>query len=196
MPQFINYYELLKINSDASPEEIAKAYKKEFKEWQARQTSASDEEVRQEVSYMMENLPKARQVLLDPEQRKQHDRDIVDFDRRTLEPQDTQNTTNCDELIENGWKLLRIGQLKEALQIATQATNSFGNNPETWYLLAEAKFKNGQTEQSIYEYGRAIALNERDARYHFGLGLVYRSIARNIEALSELEKQFDMTQIH
>ena len=66
----IDYYEMLGIHPEASPDEIKQAYRKKLKEWHpdknAHRMEAAEE--------MTKTLNQAYSVLRDPERRKQYDR--------------------------------------------------------------------------------------------------------------------------
>src|SRR5690606_30208091 len=91
-------------------------------------------------------------------------------------------------LIKEAWRLLIAGNIADAMYVATKATQAQGNNPEAWAILAQAKFKWGETEDAIYEYKRAIQLKPNEASYYFDLGGVYESAERWNDALQQYQR--------
>ena len=93
-----------------------------------------------------------------------------------------------ENLVKQGWDLLINDNIADAIYVATKATEKQGDNSEAWALLAQAKYRWGEIEDSIYEYKKAIKLKPNEPDYYFELGGVYESEQRWKEAVDNYQK--------
>ena len=170
----IDYYALIGSGvGPATPEaELRTALFAAARLWKNRETSRQLEK-RQEAERNSAYLLEAQKALLDPTRRAEYNKKLATAPRDTAPAH--QEDVPTGNLIETGWRYLADGNIPEALHVATRATEQQGNNPDAWALLAQAKFRWGDTEDAIYEYKRAIRLKPNDASYYFDLGNVYES---------------------
>jgi tetratricopeptide (TPR) repeat protein len=181
-----NYYRILNVSPSTSPADIRKAIIKELRLWSNR-TNAPQIERRQEAERMVQTLEEAERILLDPAKKADYDRKLQTTPEPTRQILD-EDIGPAADLIAEGWRLLIGGQVADALYVATKATEFQGNNSEAWALLAQAKFRWGDIDDSIYEYRRAIKLKPNGDSYYFDLGSVYESVDKYKEAVENFEK--------
>lgn len=182
-----DFYRILRVAPSAPPGEIKQALNQELRIWSNR-TNAPQLDRRQEAERMVKLLEEAESVLLDPTRRSAYDQQL-----RNAPPQQPKSFSDSDvagstDLVQQGWRLLESGDIANALFVATKATGADGNNSEAWALLAQAKFRWGDTDDSIYEYKRALSLKPNEASYYFDLGNVYESVDKLSDALQQYER--------
>jgi len=183
---FVNFYQILNISQNASTEDIKKDINHELRVWSNRTNSPSLER-RQEAERMVKVIEEAEKILLDPEKRKEYDRKLqTEYHSEQIVDED--DIHEEDDLVKEGWNLLIMGNIPDAIYVATKATEQQAKNPEAWALLAQAKFRWGETEDAIYEYKSAIRLKPNESSYYFDLGTVYESIERWGDALQQYQR--------
>jgi tetratricopeptide (TPR) repeat protein len=182
----INYYKVIELSPTAKPDEIRKAISKELRNWTKRTNDARLER-RQEAERMVKYLEEAESILLDVTKRAEYDKQLqaAPAEERSIDDLDL---SGKEDLVQEGWNLLIEGNIPDALYVATRATEQQGNNAEAWALLAQAKYRWGDTEDAIYEYKRAIKLKPNVASYYFDLGSVYESTERWNDALQQYQR--------
>ena len=66
-----------------------------------------------------------------------------------------------DQLNRLGNRLLRDGQIKEAIGILTLNVSVYPESPNAYYSLAEAYAKNGQNKEALENYKKCLQLNPK-----------------------------------
>lgn len=69
--EFVDYYEILEVNENASEQEIKRAYKKQAKKWHPDKFASASDEERLAAEEKMRQINKAKEVLLDETKRKE-----------------------------------------------------------------------------------------------------------------------------
>ena len=180
-----NYYAELNLTPTASEEDIKKAINREARVWHNR-TNSPNMQQRQEAERMVMLLDEAEKILLNDSKREEYDRQLKNAPKQ--EQQMGESEIDGEEnLVELGWKLLINGEVADAMYVARKATDKEPGNPKAWELSAQAKFRWGEAEDSIYEYKRSINLVPNEASLYFDLGCVYESVERFIDALKQYE---------
>jgi tetratricopeptide (TPR) repeat protein len=87
-----------------------------------------------------------------------------------------------------GVVLLNRGNPQRALEMLRQALTSNPLNPETYFDMATAYFRTGKLNEAMDMAGRALTLEEEDARYHTLLGDIYSRMKRPTEARAAIER--------
>lgn len=91
----LNYYEILGVSKTASNEEIRKAYKAQMKIWHPDLNKSKD------ASEMSKKINEAKEVLLDPEKRKEYDislnENINQTYKKYTEPNNSNNSNNSTQ---------------------------------------------------------------------------------------------------
>ncbi|MBQ6324268.1 MAG: DnaJ domain-containing protein [Bacilli bacterium] len=77
--KFIDYYKLLKLSKDATPEEIREVYHKAMKECHPDVYANADEKTQQQAERVARFLNEIRDVLLNPEKRKAYDASLEEY---------------------------------------------------------------------------------------------------------------------
>jgi Flp pilus assembly protein TadD len=181
----IDYYALINVSPTISDADLKTALYAALRQWTNRQNHRQLEK-RQEAERNVAHLEDAKKVLLDPAKRAQYNKILAKAadEQRPAE----HNQVPAGNLIEAGWRYLQDGNVAEALYVATKATQQQGDNPAAWALLAQAKFRWGDTEDAIYEYKRAIQLRPNEASYYFDLGSVYETEHQYDHALQQYSR--------
>jgi tetratricopeptide (TPR) repeat protein len=188
----VNYYEMLGLNQGASEEEIRAKLKERKRIWTQRQNAPRPEQ-QQEASNNLRMVPDIEATLLDSHKRAAYDQQL-----RTAPREPAQVDTSAiaaDELIQEGWRLLSVGNVPDALMVATKATEVEGNSPDAWALLGYCKAQWGEVEDAIYEYKRAIKLRPNDASFYFDLGGIHEGREQWQDAMQQYQRaaQIDPT---
>jgi tetratricopeptide (TPR) repeat protein len=188
----VNYYEMLGLNQGASEEEIRAKLKERKRIWTQRQNAPRPEQ-QQEASNNLRMVPDIEATLLDSHKRAAYDQQL-----RTAPREPAQVDTSAiaaDELIQEGWRLLSVGNVPDALMVATKATEVEGNSPDAWALLGYCKAQWGEVEDAIYEYKRAIKLRPNDASFYFDLGGIHEGREQWQDAIQQYQRaaQIDPT---
>ncbi|MDB9396151.1 DnaJ domain-containing protein [Microcystis aeruginosa] len=193
--EFVNYYEILEISPTAGQDEIEQQYKAITRRLRNLQNNP-DLNIQQEATRKSEELPKAKKVLLDPVERQKYNQQLEEYQRRQKQApsQDAQDNdiASSSELIKEGYRLFSIGAINAALAVAKQATARYGDDPNTWALLAEARFRTNDIEWAIFEYKRAIDLRPNEAKFHHSLGQVFKKAKRNDDAIIAYSKAIEL----
>ncbi|MEZ5549040.1 MAG: tetratricopeptide repeat protein [Pseudomonadales bacterium] len=181
-----NYYLLLGLNQTASEEDIKAAISTKRKA-EAKNQAHAKLERRQEAERVMQLLHEAQLILLDSQKRAKYDQELKSAPREEREI-DESDLEGKEDYVALGWQLLIKGEVADALFVATKATEQDASNADAWALLAQAKFRWGETEDAIYEYKRAIKLRPNDAEFYFDLGVVYESADLPNEAYTQYQR--------
>lgn len=201
LEEFVNYYEILEISSTAKSDEIEQQYKAISRRLRSQQNNP-DDNIQEEAKRKLKELPKAKKILLDPVERQKYNQQLEEYQRRQQQAssQDSQGNdiASSSELIKEGYRLFGIGAINTALEVAKQATARYGDAPNTWALLAEARFRTNDTDSAIYEYKRAIDLRPKEAKFHNALGQVFEKAKQNDYAIIAYNKAIELapTQIY
>lgn len=181
----VNYYDLLGLSQGASEDDIRAKLKQRKRVWTQRQNAPKPQQ-QQEATKNLRMVPEIEATLLDLQKRAAYDQQL-----RAAPRHDSQlNSRNfqASDLIKEGWRLLSIGNLPDALMVATKATRVQGNNPDARALLGYCKAQWGETSDAIYEYKRAIQLRPNDASLYFDLGGIYEGIEQWKDAMRQYER--------
>lgn len=181
----VNFYELLGVNQKASEDEIRTKLKAKKRIWTQRQNAPKLEQ-QQEASNHLRMVPEIEATLLDAQKRIKYDEQLLSSPKEKSHV-DT-SKIEADDLINEGWRLLSVGNIPDALMVATKATEVQGNNPDAWALLGYTKAQWGEVEDAIYEYKRAIKLRPNDASFYFDLGGIYEGIEQWKDAMQQYER--------
>jgi tetratricopeptide (TPR) repeat protein len=87
-----------------------------------------------------------------------------------------------------GAVLLNRGNTERALETLQQAVASNPLNPETYFDMATAYFRSGRLREALEMIGRALIVEEEDARYHSLLADIYSKMKRPAEARAAVER--------
>ena len=172
-----DYYLLLKVERDASGEEIDKRLKECQRMWRQRENAPRPEH-RQEAEENMRLVPEIKKALLgDDETRARYDRQLLDQERRRAEDAgDSPDAIQAEsaDLQSEARRLLAEGNVHDALMTATTLTTREAGNAEAWALLGDCQAAWAKTwaeaEKALDSYRKAIDLRPNDAEFYYELG--------------------------
>ena len=187
-----DYYLLLKVERDASGEEIDKRLKECQRMWRQRENAPRPEH-RQEAEENMRLVPEIKKALLgDDETRARYDRQLLDQERRRAEDAgDSPDAIQAEsaDLQSEARRLLAEGNVHDALMTATTLTTREAGNAEAWALLGDCQAAWAKTwaeaEKALDSYRKAIDLRPNDAEFYYELGGLQERRQEYDEALRE-----------
>jgi len=97
------------------------------------------------------------------------------------------------DLLNEGIILLKTGDYKKSIEIFEEARRKSPENPEIYYYIGEAYFRNGDTQKAISNLQKAIEMNPENPSYHYTLAMVYLSQNKNKEAIESLDKTIKLS---
>jgi tetratricopeptide (TPR) repeat protein len=177
---FVNYYEILGLQTNAAPDAIEQKIKEEIRNWR-RRTGSADLGKRQEAELRMKHLAAARENLLDPDRRAAYDKRLAGQQSRASRPVTTGGTRDWVGLAE---QYLAQNDYDSAAYAAREATQTEGNSAVAWSLRARANAGLGNLNDAMYEAREATELDAGNAQYHFDLGSVFEQLQRWPDALT------------
>lgn len=180
-----NYYELLDLAPGASETDIKARLKERKRIWTQRQNAPRPEQ-QQEATNNLRLVPEIEATLLNEQKRAAYDQKL-----RTTPKEASKidvDAIDVENLIKEGWRLLSVGNVADALMVATRATGLQGDNPDAWALLGYSKAQWGDVDDAIYEYKRAISLRPNDASFYFDLGGIYEEREQWKDAMQQYQR--------
>jgi tetratricopeptide (TPR) repeat protein len=176
----VNYYELLEISSQATPEQIKEAIKRQRRTWIKRQQAPSIERQR-EAEDRVRNIDAAETTLLDPASRATFDQRLAAYVPPAVPAQ--QPSEEGTSWLIRAQEFLARGDAKSAAYAARQATDHQASHHEAWAVRGQADFLTGRVDDAIFEFTEAIRIKPNDDEYHFDLGSVYESKGDDQQAM-------------
>ena len=137
----VNYYELLGVSDGASESEILLKIKEKKRIWTQRQNAPKPEQ-QQEASNNLRIVPDMESTLLNVAKRNAYDQQLKNTPKE--ETNYDASKIKAEDLIQEGWRLLSVGNVPDALMVATKATEFQGSNPDAWALLGYCKSEWGE----------------------------------------------------
>jgi tetratricopeptide (TPR) repeat protein len=95
------------------------------------------------------------------------------------------------DLLNEGIILLKTGDYKKSIEIFEEARRKSPENPDIYYYIGEAYFRNGDTQKAISNLQKAIEMNPEKPSYYYTLALVYISQIKIKKQLNLLIKQLN-----
>jgi tetratricopeptide (TPR) repeat protein len=92
------------------------------------------------------------------------------------------------DLLNEGIILLKTGDYKKSIEIFEEARRKSPENPEIYYYIGEAYFRNGDTQKAVSNLEKAIEMNPENPSYHYTLAMVYLSMNKNKETIESLDR--------
>jgi len=172
---FVNYYKILGVEQDATPEQIREAIRRQRKLWGARETSF-DKAQQREAEDQMAFIRAAENTLLDPAKRADHDQKIANHVEPEPEPQESgSGGQGGRDWVALAAEYLRQNRLEAAVGAAREATERDGRNPDAWALRGRASLRLNMADNAIFEFGEAVRLRPESDEYHADLGGAYET---------------------
>ncbi len=180
----VNYYQILGIPETATVAEITEKIKEKSRLWTQRQ-NANRIEQQQEAVNNLRLIPQMKDILLNPEKRAAYDKELKS---KIYAPQVESKDVDSEDLIQEGWRLIGMGNIHDALYCATKATQAFPNNPEAWLLLGYCEERWGNYSDAIDAMNKAIKLEPNNAEYYYDLGCLFEDHGDNASALKQYQR--------
>ena len=122
-----NYYEILQVSQNASPEIIEKAYKTLAKKYHPDIQKNSN---KQQAENLMKEINEAYEILSDPKKRESYDQSLLE---NNFSIEEIENLYNENKNLKNELNNLRNNtqNYNNQQQTRNKETNNFNNNPET-----------------------------------------------------------------
>lgn len=181
---FVNYYEILEIDSKATDDQIREAVKRQRRTWIKRQQAPSLD-VRREAEDRVLQIDAAETNLLDVAMRKAFDQRLASY---VPPAPSTQSATDGMDWLARAKTFLELGDINSASYAAKQATDHQASHHEAWAVRARSSFLAGKDQDAIFEYNEALRIQPQADEYHFDLGSVYESKGQDKIALTCYER--------
>ena len=170
-----NYFNVLNLDMNASPEEIRKALTEHQRRWLAR-ANAPELSHRQEAERMIQLLEEAEGILLDENKRQEY---MVKIQQQAVlgVSADTQGQQldgkTLARLIEEARVLINQERYADAIVAAKQAVTADPGHPEAWSVLAKAHYQWNNHAEAIDAYRMAIDIAPNVDTYYYDLAQLY-----------------------
>ncbi|MFQ6038679.1 MAG: DUF4388 domain-containing protein [Candidatus Aminicenantales bacterium] len=190
----LNYFQLLGLGREATPEEVKKAYfgmaRKYHPDLFGREL---DPEVQEKISAVFDGITKAYNTLLDEEKRHEYEKHLDAPEEAARRNQ----TQEAEKRFRQGKTLFNQGRYEEALVFLEQAIRLRRDKANYFLLLALIQAKlpmyRKEAEQSFL---RAINLEPWNAEAFVGLGLLYKEEGLHVRARKQFEKALQVDPDH
>ncbi len=110
-------------------------------------------------------------------------------------PNNAASTSNnrLKEINQQGADLLEKGQLQEALEVFTKASQDFSTSPEPFHNMGIVYGKLKDWKNAIRYHEKALALKPDFAAAHYSLGITYQSIQEKQKAIKAFENLLEVS---
>jgi tetratricopeptide (TPR) repeat protein len=194
----VDYYALLGVARTASDQEIERAIKSGIRTW-SKQTSRPELDKRQEAERKMEQLKKAREILLNGAQRQSYDQQLAAASMRPEVGAAAPSSSN--EWLELAQRALSVNDYRTAVRAAQEAQSSHDRTAEVWGIMAEANAGLGRFDDAVFEAQRALQLDPDNHAYRYLLADIFeklgdwRNAVAHYEQLARLEPDAELPQV-
>lgn len=158
--EFVDYYELLGIDQNATEEEIHKAVRNTRRRF--RQLSGSpDQDKRSRAEKVINQLAEAEKILGDAAARQRYDANYAQASAAAQQQEEAQQqgpSASGGDFLEDAKRYYRAGQMRNAIYAAKEATQVRSDDPEAWSLRASI-------DLDIEDYGDADFSVNQALRY-------------------------------
>ncbi|CAM3804357.1 tetratricopeptide repeat protein [Smaragdicoccus niigatensis] len=180
---FVDYYALLDIPRSADAAAIADAVRAKRKEWTKRQNHPNPD-IRQTAEKQVHLISEAERVLSAADQRRAYDQQLAAH-QSAPPPPPSSGDRNWLAIAE---EYLSAGNEMQASYAAREATTQQPDNPQAWYIRAQASMAQDLVNDAQFEISEAIRLNPNDPRYLSILGDIYIDGGNVLRAREAYEK--------
>lgn len=186
---FINYYELLEIESGADADTVKQAANKKRTEW--GELEHPEGAMRTLAEQTIEGIEEAETVLLDPSKRATFDRQLAAAQTGSSAMPHSKSADDRD------WVSIAVEQLEsgiasQANQAAREATAHQPDSAEAWYLRGISSKRLGHETDAEFELAEAVRLDPNEPAYYGELGRVYSETGRHALALEAYERASEL----
>lgn len=165
-----DYYKLLSIEPSASTEEIQTAIKKTRRLWNARSTNPNAD-IRAEAEQCIRDIAQAEKILLDAAERAKYDVALTQKGNE-VPSSPVQANYSDNSWIDQADYLRRSGDFYGLIALAQNVVNAQPQNALAWYVLGDAHYRQGNTQEAEKCLWQSIRLDPSDMPYET-LGFIY-----------------------
>jgi tetratricopeptide (TPR) repeat protein/osmotically-inducible protein OsmY len=186
-----DYYAILGVQPNSTVEEIERALNKQMREWTAK-TNAPKLEKRQEAERKVQLLGQIRGVMIDPDLRKNYDRQYQEQHRQPPSSQPASARVpeslpaDMGSACSRARMLLEAANADDARNILDSATQRWPDIAEAWNLLGRARRESGHGDAAA-ACVRAVELCPEDMELWIDLSEAYAARDDYANALKVLE---------
>ncbi|MFF9002091.1 tetratricopeptide repeat protein [Streptomyces achromogenes] len=176
-----DYYAEFGIDRSATEDQISRQLDQAFRTWSSRASRAPDSKKRREAEDKVELVSEARKELLDSARRHAYHRRLDQARQRPRSPESapgpqTQPTGQGRDWVGHARRLMNEGNYEGALYELRQSVHIDDSNGDAWRLLGAIHADQGQLEDALQEFQRALALNPADALTHTLIAQVHERL--------------------
>lgn len=166
----IDYYKLLNIEPSASTDEIQAAIKKTRRLWNTRSTNPNTD-IRAEAEQCIRDIAQAEKILLDAAERAKYDVALAQKGEDTP-PSPAQANYSDNSWLDQADYLRRSGDFYGLIALAQNVVNAQPQNALAWYVLGDAHYHQGNSQEAEKCLWQSIRLDANDMSYET-LGFIY-----------------------
>lgn len=180
-----NYYEILGLPRESNTSEINDKLRERKRLWVQRQNAPRPEQ-RQEAEANLRLVPEMEATLLDPTKRKAYDAQLKTTAHTLPSAGERASFDESEDLVARGWRLMRDGNVPDALYAAVLACERRPSDSSAWALRGYCQNAWGDRDDAIGSYRQALSLKPNEADLYFELASIYE----DAELWDEAEKQY------
>lgn len=187
----VNYYDLLDLPQDADRAAIEQAIKKTRRLWNNRANSPVAS-IRAEAEQHVREVAEAEKILLNEETREEYDRQLLYAPADAEAPEEEDNGDWEDDY----FRAYNQNLNDYAAQIAQRVLNANERNGRAWFLYGEALRRDGEPEQAIHAFQRAMMYLTPDddlEGVYRQMGLAYTAIGDYNNAIRAFEQALELS---
>ncbi len=189
----MDFFEILGVSTNASREEIKRAYFALAKEYHPdKHFSSSSAEVRQLAGQIYELISTAHDTLTDPESRERYLRELASGVKRDM-GDEVGKMLAAEGKFQKGEEMLRQRNYRAAYELFKEAIELYDKEGEFhaflgWSLFQMAPNDERNVEAALAALERAVALNPKVDKSYLFTGYVYKATGRPDKAEKQFEK--------
>lgn len=190
----MNYYQILNIERDATPQEVKSAYFEMARKYHPdRFNRELPQDSRDMIEEVFGHITRAFQTLNNEKEKQDYDAKLdkpEEVDRKALEQK-------ADVKFRQGKSLYNRGKYEEALVYFEEAIRIKSNKANYFLFLAKAESKVPSfNEKAEEDFHKAIELEPWDAGHFFALGEYYDQEGLSVKAKKQYKKALDIDPEH
>jgi tetratricopeptide (TPR) repeat protein len=189
-----NYFDMLGVQVDATPEDVKRAYIQLAKAWHPDRLPSALADVREACGRVFARMSEAHQTLTDEEKRKRYQRLMKEGGETPEQQQEIVNVVSATVEFQKAEICMKKNDLVRAEELARRAVQLDPEQADYIALVAwlEALKPTSQTpeetQKRIGEIDRALKLNERCERAYFYRAMLYKRQHRESLAFKDFKK--------
>lgn len=188
-----DFFEILGVGTNASREEIKRAYFALAKEYHPdKHFGRSSAEIRQLAAQVYDLISSAHDVLTDPAEREKYVRDLSQGVKRDM-GDEVGKILAAEGKFQKGEELLRVRDFAGAHACFQEAVNLYGEEGEFHAWLGWSQFQMNPEDSKVIDQAlrsleRAVSLNPKSDRAYLFTGYIHKATGRPDKAEKQFEK--------